>query len=304
MTPGDRRGRGSAGGKAIVLGEHAVVHGAPALAVGLPLEIRATATCRPGPAVLCVRDWGYRVRPGDGSRGAAALEALAGALRVDLEGAHVEARSAIPPGAGLGSSAALAAAVARALTELHGRPSSFESLFAATQASERVFHGNPSGLDATAALLGGTLRFTRDGGGDGPLDLAPPRLVVALSGEPGDTRAAVARFARRLAERPDDGRARLKRVAELVDAGQRALVEDDLAALGAAMDENHRVLRWFGVSTPALDRVCEIAREAGAAGAKLTGGGGGGAAIALVDEGAEAPVAAALEAAGFRVVLP
>ena len=54
------------------------------------------------------------------------------------------------------------------------------------------------------------------------------------------------------------------------------------------------------VSTPELERLIELAREAGALGAKLTGGGGGGAMIALVDDGSE--VKEAIESEGFETL--
>jgi mevalonate kinase len=59
-------------------------------------------------------------------------------------------------------------------------------------------------------------------------------------------------------------------------------------ALGEAMDENHALLRLLGVSTPALDDLCGLARAHGALGAKLSGSGGGGVVVALVAQGGEA----------------
>ncbi len=50
------------------------------------------------------------------------------------------------------------------------------------------------------------------------------------------------------------------------------------------MNENHILLQELGVSTPELDLLVETARQAGALGAKLSGGGLGGNIIALVDE--------------------
>jgi galactokinase len=55
----------------------------------------------------------------------------------------------------------------------------------------------------------------------------------------------------------------------------------DVAALGAAMDENHVLLRRMGVSTEELEALVELGRRGGALGAKLTGGGGGGAILCL-----------------------
>ena len=75
----------------------------------------------------------------------------------------------------------------------------------------------------------------------------------------------------------------------------------DLEKLGHAMNENHRHLAWFGVSTTRLDRIVTVAREAGALGAKLTGGGGGGCAVILTQP-EDTSVAAKLALAGFEVI--
>jgi len=56
----------------------------------------------------------------------------------------------------------------------------------------------------------------------------------------------------------------------------------------------------LGVSTPRLDELCRLARDAGALGAKLTGAGGGGAVIAVGDEDA---IAAAWREAGFEALV-
>ncbi|HUT78147.1 MAG TPA: mevalonate kinase [Polyangia bacterium] len=293
---------GTARGKAILAGEHAVVHGVSALGLALPLLVTAHARPRPGPVAIAARGAGFFAAVGDGSSGGLALEALLDALGLPLEGAFAEVSSELPFGSGLGSSAALAAAVARACSTLAGREPGFDALFAGVQASEQIFHGNPSGLDALLALRGGLVRFTREAGAEA-LSAAPPPLVIAHSGTPGDTGVAVKRFAARLAG-GDEGRRRLAAIAGLVEDAARCLIAGDLEGLGAAMDGNHGHLAWFQVSTPALDELCRIARGAGALGAKLTGGGLGGCAVALVRPGAAERVARAVSAAGFQVVLP
>ena len=68
--------------------------------------------------------------------------------------------------------------------------------------------------------------------------------------------------------------------------------------LGPQMTENHSLLQKIGVSTPELDRLVEAAVDAGALGAKLTGGGGGGNIIALVANNQIEKVTQALLAAG------
>lgn len=67
-----------------------------------------------------------------------------------------------------------------------------------------------------------------------------------------------------------------------VDAAEQALRHGDLAAFGGVLDASHASLRDdYEVSTPALDELVSIAREAGAAGARLTGAGLGGCIVAV-----------------------
>jgi mevalonate kinase len=275
-------------GKVILLGEHAVVHGEPALAGALARGVRAVAA--PGAAHLRVAAWGLEARP-DGvapvDRAFAAILEATGA-----GGAAVTADADIPVSAGLGSSAALAAAVARSLCADEARVAD------AVAASERVFHGNPSGIDAALALGGGFGRFTRDGGLR-RVAAAPIRLCVANTGRRRDTGALVASVGARLCDRPAETAALLRSIGVLVDEGIAALQSGHLAALGSLMDRNHAALAEVGVSCAEIETACGLARRAGALGAKLTGAGGGGCVVALAP-GREEAVLAAWHAAGLE----
>jgi mevalonate kinase len=301
MSGGGQTALGRAGGKVILLGEHAVVHGAPAIALGMPDKTVVEASLAPGPTALEVEAWGLAARADGEGIAAAALCGLVDALRAPREGVRLRGETALPARAGLGASASIAAAAARAIAGLLGKEPTYAELHAAVQASERAFHGSPSGVDAAAVLAPGVIRFSRAGGA-ARLEATAPELVVVHTGDPGDTRVTVAAFAARLADEPSEGRRRLDAIRELVDRGERALLRRDAVSLGRLMDANHEQLAWFGVSTAALDRACAEARAAGALGAKLTGGGGGGCAIALVRSGDGARVASRLAAAGFAVV--
>ncbi len=86
--------------------------------------------------------------------------------------------------------------------------------------------------------------------------------------------------------------------ARRVEMAQRAMAESRLADFGALMIQSHESLRDdYEVSTPALDAIVSIAKEAGAAGARLTGAGFGGCAVLLCAAGDEPSV---MEALGER----
>lgn len=299
---------GHGSGKVILLGEHAVVHGVPAIAAGL--SVGASARARDGDAMLTIAPWGVTVRAGDDTPLGSALSALVAARRAESRDAEVPREHAIgasielPGSAGLGSSAALGVATLRALDAADGITRDFDRSQSIALAWERVFHGNPSGIDTAVALSGGLVRFRRHPGpGERALEPlgagAVLRLVVGHSGEPGSTKETVARVGARKTSDPVGFDSELADFRAVVAAGERALLAGELDALGASFDRCHALLARWGVSTTALDAMCERARDAGALGAKLTGGGGGGCMIALVrDETAAHRVRAALASMG------
>ena len=80
-----------------------------------------------------------------------------------------------------------------------------------------------------------------------------------------------------------------------VRQAEAALAARELAAFGQLLDASHRSLRDdYEVSHPELDRLVELAREAGAAGARLTGAGFGGSIVALCRASSAPDVVAAL----------
>jgi len=284
-------GHGQAGAKIILLGEHAVVYGRPALAAGLPLRLSATARRGDGPRLLGTDD----------VRVTGMIERAASHLDLDPREWTIEVDSEIPQGRGLGSSAALAVATLRALADAAGVRLEIDDELRIGRELERAFHGTPSGVDPAAAALGRCFRFVA---GDPPTVTPLPvdgvvPLVVAYDDEPRSTGDAVGGLRERRDADPGRHERLFDEVATLVRAGERALASGDFAALGRCFDANHALLGALGVSSPTLDERVRVARRAGALGAKLTGAGRGGAIIALVSDAG--PVADALAAQGTHV---
>jgi mevalonate kinase len=292
---GDVLGRGFGHGKVILVGEHAVVHGHAALAAGISTGIAAEARAGRDVARLRVPAWNLAVSAGDGTPVGRALEAIIRRLEVPALDFQADAR--IPPRAGLGSSAALATAIARAAAAAGGR-SDPDVLDAAVAAAEEVFHGTPSGIDAAAARSGLCGRFTRASGWRPVPVLQKITLCVGLSGRPRDTAAQVAAV-RRLRERLPAAGEVLALLGRLSDDAAGALAQGDVDGLGRIMDAAHGLLAALRLSSPELEALVHTARAAGAIGAKLTGAGGGGAVIALAP-GHEQDVLARFRAAGFE----
>src|SRR5580698_8779420 len=287
-------GRGFGHGKVILVGEHAVVHGYAALAVGISTGISVEA--RAGAGRLSVPAWSLEAAAGDGSPVGRALAAIVG--RLETPGLDFRADAQIPSRAGLGSSAALAVAIARAAAAATGRGDDGGAIDDAVARAEAVFHGNPSGIDAAAARTGLAGTFTRADGWRPVPVLQAMTLCIGLSGRPRDTAAQVAAVGRLRERLPVAGEI-LALLGRLAEDARGALGLGDVDGLGRIFDVAHGLLAALRVSSPELEVLVHGARAAGAVGAKLTGAGGGGAVIALAP-GHERDVLARWRAAGYE----
>ena len=276
-----------ANGKVILLGEHAVVYGVPAIAAGIERGVEASA--RPADS-SSLRIGERYARAADESELGRAFAALLAAL--DAPRLAVQACLELPPGSGLGASAALGVAIARAVLSASGCEPDAARVQAAAAAWEGVYHGNPSGIDAAAAAHDGCLWFDRQ---SGPQPIVLRRdlvLAIGLADPPASTKLMVEGVARLRERRPEVVDKALEGIRALVANAKLCLEAGDLPGLGSLMNYNQMLLSGLFVSTEGIERCCALARDAGALGAKLTGAGGGGAVIALCDGTAQAILAA------------
>lgn len=283
-------GAGRAGAKAILLGEHSVVHGHPAIAVPVrALGVHATARPVSGPSLLSSTLYHGAIDRAPERLAVtvtAMRAALAAAGREDLS-LEVAIESTIPAERGLGSSAAVSAAVIEATLAACGTSVDDETMHELIQTAERTAHGSPSGLDARTVRARAAVWFERGRfesaavGGD-------LSFVIADTGVRGRTREAVAAVADLRARRPAVVDAALGELGDLVRALRHDLAVADRDAIGAAMNRGHELLTLLGVGDPALDHLAHAATAGGALGAKLTGGGRGGCVLALATDDAHA----------------
>ncbi|WP_425332242.1 mevalonate kinase [Amycolatopsis alba] len=297
-------GTGRAHGKVILLGEHAVVYGAPALAVPVP-GLRVTASADGSSAE---RDTISFVLPPVAdvvavNQAEGGLPGLIARLR-DRFGVpgtmwvDVRVACSIPLGRGLGASAAYARAVVLAVADLFGRRLDAEEVFELVQAAESVVHGRASGVDAHA--VGSSVPILFSGGAVERLRIGFDGVVViADSGVAGRTRDAVELLRGRFAREPLYQARFVDMVESETWASMGDLADGRAKEFGARLTTAHGLLREAGLSTDQIDDLVEVALRAGALGAKITGGGLGGCLIAVTDNaGTASTVARRLEEAG------
>ncbi|WP_280408327.1 mevalonate kinase [Nocardia brasiliensis] len=293
--PSTAVGSGRASGKAILIGEHAVVYGVPAIAIPVPsltlaAVARLTSSLRRS-TVDCPVEIHIDCAAGISTAGSATVPrredgvAVAIATASTLWGVQrgritIEISGNLPPARGVGFSAACAAAAVRAYAASTGNHLDAKTLFDLVQCAEQRTHGRASGVDAATVTAAGPIIF-RNGTARLLVTNLDAVVILADTGEPGLTRVAVRTVESVLNRQPGNTRLLLNTSRRLVDSALRALAAADADSLGARMTEFHRLLAEFGVSTIAVDRLVDAALGAGALGAKLTGGGLGGCVIAL-----------------------
>jgi mevalonate kinase len=297
----------SAPGKVIILGEHSVVYGRPAIAVPLN-DLRAKASINPieGPHPADIRISAPQIQVDRWLCECDKEDPLALATRLSLERLKVspptplqlELHSDIPISSGLGSGAAISVAITRSISEYFQQTLAPEEVSQIAFEVEKLHHGTPSGIDNTVVTFEQAVHYEQNA----PTQIFKIphefKLVIADSGKPAPTATAVAKVR-------DGWKADRKRyeaifdeIRALIDPGHRALLENQPKVLGRLMDENHRFLQEMGVSSEPLDRLVESAKEAGAIGAKLSGGGLGGVVIAIPGETGLESLVSAFHSAG------
>ncbi len=304
------KGSVSAPGKAILLGEHAVVYGKPAIAIPLP-QLRAVADFVQNEQTLtiCAADlkrppWQWDDSASDSDDPLASMAALTlQQLGICAPTGEITIRSAIPIASGLGSGAAVSAVLGRGIAGLNGETIANALLNALVYEVEKLHHGTPSGIDNTTVVYEQPVYFQRGQ----PIHTIKPThrldFLLADSGVPALTRESVTAVRQLLREEPARTNSLLDQIAAAVAAAQACLAAGKLLQLGELMTENHGHLRDLGVSTPGLDALVSEALQAGALGAKLSGGGRGGNIIALVEPSTRLAVERALQSAGAIRVL-
>ncbi len=295
----------SAAGKLILFGEHAVVYGRHALALPIPGAVKASVAAIDGQSELIIPEWGLRIGVDHSSRdgAVAALNLILEKMNLADAGFTVTVSSILPRGMGLGSSAAIAIAIIRALARHQRLDLTDHDVNAIAFECEKLAHGTPSGIDNSVCCYGKPMLFRNTESLSLKEVQTEARLpiVIGFSGAPGSTLEQVAGVRRRR----DRNQQRYDAIFDQIDAlsidGAHALANRQYGELGTMMNVCHGLLNALQVSTPDLENMVDIARRAGATGAKLTGAGGGGSIVALCP-GVEEPVRTALHSAGYNTL--
>ena len=261
-------GVGQAHSKIILIGEHAVVYGYPA--ISLPL-LEVEVTCRVVPAATP-----WRLFEED----TLSMAVYASLEYLNITDAYIRCQidSAIPEKRGMGSSAAISIAAIRAVFDYFEAELPRDVLEILVNRAEMIAHMNPSGLDAKTCLSDQPIRFIKNVGFEElAMDLSA-YLVIADTGVYGHTREAI----QVVESKGKEALPFLYALGELTQQAEEAIKARDAVMLGEILTKAHGNLKEIGVSSLEADALVETALHHGALGAKMSGGGLGGCIIALV----------------------
>ncbi len=296
----------SAPGKVILIGDHSVVYGEPAIiaAIGKRCLVSATknadliARTPEAESIYDINEVTYFVNElrnlwhkcADKKDFSELFEvmkedpfnlvkAAVGEVLMNLnidEGAEIEIKSDIPVGAGLGSSAALAVATVKAMSALYSKDLSKDEVNDIAFSTEKYMHGTPSGGDNTTCCYGGLVWFQKTMQGNVIKDLSTQKLenfFLVYVGKPNKSTGELVQQVRDLEESYRNPR--ISDIGKATHEMLDALTTNDTKKIKECINRAQKNLAELGVSTDVIDEICKKVKGIGGA-AKLCGAGGGG----------------------------
>jgi mevalonate kinase len=296
----------SAPGKIILFGEHAVVYGRPALAVPVTqvhADVEISDSTSAGvwiqaPDINLHAE--LNTLPSDHPI-AAVIHNLFFLSRISpFPNLNIKINSTIPVASGLGSGAAVTVALTRALSSHIEYDMNDEQVNAFSYEIEKLHHGIPSGIDNTVITYSEPVYFIKGQPIETFKVAQPFTIVIGDTGISAPTKESVGDV-RKLWE-ADNAKweSVFETVSEIVKEAKENIETGKWELLGGLMKRNHLLLQTLKVSCTELDLLVGTALNAGALGAKLSGGGRGGNMIALVEAEQAEKVANSLMEAGAK----
>lgn len=273
-----KRGIGKSHSKIILIGEHSVVYGYPAIAIPLKkIEIECAIEEAKSNFFYDETD----------TLSVAIFTALKYLKKENVK-IKYKITSQIPQKRGMGSSAAVSIAAIRAIFNYFRENLEDELLEKLVNTAEIVAHKTPSGLDAKTCLSDKAIRFVKNKGFS-YIDLnLDAYLVIADTGIYGNTGEAIQNV-KNLGSKAELS---LKKLGRLTDEMTRILTGNienkeekikKISKIGEIMTAANTELGKLNITIEKTELFVKTAIENGAAGAKISGGGLGGCVIALAE---------------------
>lgn len=276
-----QQGYGEANGKVILIGEHAVTFGEPAIAIPFTTgRVSALIESLNASESSYIKSEVY-----DGEL-VYAPEHLKSVITRFIDKydivtpIKVSIDTNLPPSRGLGSSAAMAVAFVRASFDYINKPLTDAVLIEEVNWAERIAHGKPSGIDTQTIVSNKPVWFQKGKVTTlKPLDLNG-YMVVIDTGIRGSTKQAV-EDVHNLCKADSGYLSFVEHIGKLVHEARDSIEHHNFEQLATVFNLCQENLRTLTVSHEKIEQLLEVSKEQGAIAGKLTGGGRGGSMIVL-----------------------
>ena len=274
----NRKGKGFSHSKIILMGEHSVVYGYPAIAIPLKnIQMECIVERSRVPFFHNEKD-----------TLSTAVHTALKYLSKKNENIKYKVISDIPPKRGMGSSAAVSIAAIRGVLDYFNRKVDNMTLEKLVNEAEIIAHNTPSGLDAKTCLSDSAIKFIKNKGFKNIDMNLGAYLLIADTGIHGHTRDAIMN----IKNMGNKALPMLEKLGKLTEETEKFIEKKDVVNIGKNMIFAHEELKMLGVSIEKSDILVKTAIAEGAYGAKMSGGGLGGCIIALMESREKAEMTA------------
>lgn len=279
-------GIGRSHAKLIIIGEHSVVYGYPAITIpitSIPVVAKMNSTIEESRIESRFFTGKLSTMP----ENLEGIKVLIDKLDDKLNSNHIKynlrIESEVPIERGLGSSAATSAAIIRCFYQFFQKRLTKTQLINEINISESIIHGQPSGVDAVSVIASSPVWFEKNKMPENIDMNITGYFVIADSGIHGRTGETVADVKKLLTQNPQAGNEILKDLGKLTKDTSLALATNNLKKLGDNFNKAHDNLRKLHVSSAEIERLVSLANNNGSLGTKITGGGRGGCIIGITE---------------------
>ena len=270
----------------MLMGEHAVLRGHPAIVCAIDKRMRVELTPLEGKTILLHSALGEHETSLDELAHNESFRFVLGAIRACREGMQqgfqLDIRSEMSHQMGLGSSAAVTVATLAALAGAQGKTPELHCLLeCGTKIIRKAQGGVGSGADVAASAYGGCLRYFAEPQEAVKLPMTP-QLTVLYSGSKMPTPEVIALVEENRQKQPELYDELDELIGHTVQHAFEAAARGDWETMGGLMNINQGLMDSLGVNNSKLaELVYELREDPNIQGSKISGSGLGDCVVGL-----------------------